>query len=278
LPYCNRGLAYARLHQFAEACADFDDAIRIRPTSAEAFLNRGLARRDGGQFVEAIEDFDHALELDPSVTRLYFLRALARERNGDKAGACADRERGLHEEPTDELSFIDRGLARAATDASGALHDLDKALELNPRSLLALQNKAYVLAECLQRQKEAVPVLDRAVELYPGFVRARVGRGVVLARLGKREPAIADAREALARSSHPETFYQAANIYALTSRQEPEDQAEAFSLLAIALRGGFGLDLVDEDPDMAPIRAQPAFQRVVKAARDLKARELTHKP
>jgi serine/threonine protein kinase/Flp pilus assembly protein TadD len=271
LPYFNRGLAYARLGEFAEACADFDEALRLRPDSAEACLNRGIARREWGKHADAVRDFDRALELDPSVTRVYFLRAEAREKSGDKAGARRDRELGMAEEPTDELSYLDRGLARVDGDPAGALADFDKALGLNPRSLLALQNKAHVLAERLHKPEEAVAALDRAVQLYPGFVRSRVGRGVVLARLGRRAAAVADAREALARDNRAETFYQAANIFALTSKQNPDDRREALPLLSIALRNGFGLDFVDQDPDLEPVRKDPEFVRVVQAARDLRA-------
>jgi serine/threonine protein kinase/lipoprotein NlpI len=270
LPYFNRGLAYVRQRRFPEACADFDQAISLRPGAAEAFINRGIARTEAGQYAAAIEDLSHALELDPSLTRVYFLRATARERAGDRAGADQDRAAGRREEPTDELSWIDRGRARVDSDPEGALADFDKALELNPRALPALQNKAHVLAEKLHRPEAAVRALDQAIALYPGFVPSRVGRGVVLARLGRRREAHDDARESLARDSKPQTFYQAANIYALTSRQNPEDRFQAFPLLSIALRGGFGLDILDHDPDMDPIRDDPEFIRLVRAARALR--------
>jgi tetratricopeptide (TPR) repeat protein len=160
-------------------------------------------------------------------------------------------------------------LARCDTEPAAAVADLDQALMLNPRCLLAMQNKAFVLGERLNKQEEAVAVLNQEVELYPGFVRGRVGRGVHLARLGRRAEALADAREALARSSLAETLYQAANIYALNSRQNATDSRQAVAYLAAALRGGFGLDIVDKDADFDAIRQEPEFQRVVKAAKDL---------
>jgi hypothetical protein len=128
-----------------------------------------------------------------------------------------------------------------------------------------------VLGERLGRQEEAVAVLNKEVELFPGFVRGRIGRGVHLARLGRRAEALADAREGLARSSLAETYYQASNIFALTSRQYPEDALESFPLLAEALRRGFGLDLVDKDSDFDPVRGREEFRRVVNAARELDA-------
>jgi serine/threonine protein kinase/predicted Zn-dependent protease len=269
----NRGLVYVRLQHYAEAIADFDEAARLRPESAEAVLNRGIARAEmaTGKYAEAIVDYDEALRIDPSIRRVYFLRAYAREKIGDTEGAHRDRQEGLRGEPTDELSWIDRAVARIDTEPAAALADLNRALEINPNSLLALQNKAHVLGEDPARQEEAVAVLNREVALYPDFVRGRIGRGVHLARLGRRTEALADARESLARSNHAETYYQAANIYALTSRQNPEDALQCFSLLWMALQGGFGLEFVDKDSDFDPVRSHPEFKRVVKAARELHA-------
>ena len=73
------------------------------------------------------------------------------------------------------------------------------------------------------------------------------------------------------RDRQPFTLYQVAGIYALTSRQEPEDRREAFRLLAAALREGTGLDLIDRDRDLDPIRKQPEFRSLVEAARALRA-------
>jgi tetratricopeptide (TPR) repeat protein len=271
LPIFNRGLCYAKLGLWLEACGDLDESIRLRPESAEAYLDRGIVRLECGKHAAAIADFDEALRLDPAVTRVYFLRSRARNAAGDSEGARQDRARALQQEPSDEMSWIDRAIERFDTEPAAALTDLDQALKLNPYSLLAMQNKAHLLGERLGRQEDAVAVLNREIELYPGYVRGRAGRGVHLARLGRRAEAHADAREALARSDLGETHYQASNIYALTSRQYPEDALEAYPLLARALQQGFGLDILDKDSDFDPIRDQPEFQRVVKAARELDA-------
>ena len=87
------------------------------------------------------------------------------------------------------------------------------------------------------------------------------------ARLGQREAAHADAIEALKKDSKPFNTYQVAGIYALTSRREPGDRKEALRLLGSALDRGFGLDLIDRDPDLDAIRDQPEFRRMVESAR-----------
>src|SRR5262249_32589298 len=61
--------------------------------------------------------------------------------------------------------------------------------------------------------------------------------------------------------------YQVGCIYALTSKTHPEDKPEAFRLLFASLRTGFGLDMVDTDTDLDPLRSDPEFKRLVGSAR-----------
>jgi tetratricopeptide (TPR) repeat protein len=212
------------------------------------------------------------LELKTSSTRVYFMRAKARELAGDRVGAAADRALALSQQPTDETSWISRGVARLAIDPQAALADFEQALVLNPQSRAALEDKAHVLAERLGRTDEAVEALDLVIALYPEYAAAYAGRGVLLARLGQFDSARGDSRKALLRDTSPPTVYRAACVYALASAEnanDNEDQRESFRLLSSALRGGFGLDVVNVDPDLAPLRQHPDFRHLVEAARTL---------
>ena len=92
---------------------------------------------------------------------------------------------------------------------------------------------------------------------------------VLLARKGERTAALRDAEHCLGQNPGADIVYQLAGVYALTSKDHPDDQREAFRLLWLALKTGFGLDLVDADPDLDPVRKHPEFQRLVKSARAL---------
>jgi tetratricopeptide (TPR) repeat protein len=161
------------------------------------------------------------------------------------------------------------------------LADFDQALALEPNSRDALQNKANVLAEKLaakaktadqrtQLTQQAIAQLDKCVALHPDYAPARAGRGVLLARLGKRAAAVADAQEVLRRDTKPILLYQVACIYALTALQQPDDRLEAFRLLSLALRRGFGHDLLEIDDDLIPLREYPEYRQLVTAARVLR--------
>jgi eukaryotic-like serine/threonine-protein kinase len=271
--YLNRGLAHLRQRNYQRASADLDQAIGLRPELAEAYRNRALARQGLKQFDGAIEDLTRALDLGASPTQVYFLRAETRARAGDRDGADRDRAEGLRHEPKDEMGWLARGYARIGADLEGALADFDHALQCNPRSLTALQNKAHVLSK-LGRNDAAAKTLDKAIKHAPDFVLARAGRGVLLARLGERDRAHQDADECLARDHKPLTLYQLAGIYALTSRTHAEDRQQAFRLLSAALQKGVGFELLETDRDLDPIRSCPEFQKLVDAARAIRTAAL----
>src|SRR5262249_38788879 len=159
----------------------------------EFYVNRALALNALGRYAEAVADLTRALEKGAGETRLYFLRARVRDKAGDRAGAQRDREEGLRREPTDERSWVARGVARAEREPQAALADFEQALRLNPRSLGALQNIANVLGDEPDRVQDAVDALTKALDYAPDFVLARSGRGILLARQGRRDAALADA-------------------------------------------------------------------------------------
>jgi tetratricopeptide (TPR) repeat protein len=271
LAYFNRSLVSFRERRWRDACADLGHALELRPEWPEAYFQRALAEKERGDHRAAERDLTRALTLRMPATRVYFLRAEVRDQLGDREGARRDQEEGLRREPDDEHGWLERGIARLGkNDPHGALDDFTQALKVNPRYLPAWQNRAHVLAD-LGRNDQALEAIGQAVALYPDFVPARLGHGVLLARLGKRDEALREARAALDRDAGPATLYQAANIYALTSRQDPTDQLQAFPLLKRALAGGFGLDVIDHDSDMDPIRIHETFRRIVNAARELRA-------
>ena len=264
--YFKRGVVHLCAASYGEALADFDRFLADRPDAPEGYINRALAREGLKEYDRAIRDVTKAIELGTTQTRVYFIRSLLREKVGDQEGAAEDKRTGTRLEPTDEFSCVVRGLARLNTDPKAALADFDRALRFNPRSLDGLQNKANVLAEHFGKTREALSVLDRAVELYPWFAAARAGRGVLSARLGKRAEALRDAEECLRQDARPSTLYLVAGIYARTSKQQPHDRDEALFLLSSALRQGYGRDLIAIDTDLDPIRDHPDFRHVLERA------------
>ncbi len=62
--YVNRGIINNRIGALQTAVDDFNAALEIDDTSAEAFLNRGNSWFRAGQYGDALADYEHALHLD----------------------------------------------------------------------------------------------------------------------------------------------------------------------------------------------------------------------
>jgi serine/threonine protein kinase/lipoprotein NlpI len=270
----NRGAA--RLHQqrWPEAEADFTRALELKPNWTVALVNRGLAYEGQRRWPEAEADYTAALAAADAPTRLYFLRAQVRRARGDAAGADADFAAGLRLEPADPISWVSRGTKRMAREPKAALADFDAALKLSPNMREALLNKAVVLADHLNRAADAVPVLDRLLELYPDHTEARAGRGVYNARLGRSAAARADAAAVLKAEPIAYRQYQMAGLYAQLAKHNPNgpDRREAMKLLAQSLRGFDDAALLATDADLDPIRGDAEFQRLVAAVAQVVAR------
>jgi eukaryotic-like serine/threonine-protein kinase len=266
-PFLCGGMVCLEMRNYQKARESFDEVIRLNPSVRGAYYDRALASYHLGDYVDADADLTHVLADPRPPLRAYFLRARVRLKEGDRAGGLRDRDQGLVGEPRDERDWTARGLERQALNPERALAEFDAALKINPSYRTALQNKANVLAEHLGRTADAIAALDALLRFFPTDVPARASRGVLHARLGHREAAHADAHDALQMDNAPFIAYQVAGIYALTSRQNPEDRREALRLLAVALGQGTGLDLLDRDRDLDAIRNDPDFRRLVQEAR-----------
>ncbi|GIW81218.1 MAG: hypothetical protein KatS3mg105_3025 [Gemmatales bacterium] len=272
--YFKRGIVHLRLQKHQAAKLDFDSALALHQKEAtlpqrfvpELYLHRGLALLHLNRLEDALADLNQALQYRHCPTRAYFIRAHIHRLRGDETAYRRDHERGLEAIPQDEMSWVARGLARIESDPRGALADFEQALSHDAQSLVALQNKAYVLAEHLRETEKALAVVEELVRLQPQNAEHLGVRGVLHARLGHRRAAHRDAETILKLDAHPKTLYHAACIYALTSKQEPADSGKALLFLLSALQRGYGQTRVDHDPDLAPIRGLPDFHRIRELA------------
>ena len=96
----NRGIVYLYRGEYAQALADFDDAIEADPSLAEGYTHRGLALLAYHDYRSAIEAFDRGLALDPSEpAKVYFNRAIAHEELGEVSAAYHDYQRAAELAP-----------------------------------------------------------------------------------------------------------------------------------------------------------------------------------
>lgn len=285
--WLNRGLAYGRLGRHAAAREEYDRAIELDPQLTAAYVERAFVRDALGDSTGAMGDFGLAISAGGAGPRVYFLRANIRRKLGDLAGAQADFREGLSRPcGNDELNWISRSEVRleqldahAATGGAfgmqtiktAALADVNQALRVRPESQFALQQQAHILSVHFGRDADARAALDQLVRHHPDSAQPLVDRGVLLARAGDRAAAIRDAEAAMLLDTKAPILYQAACVFAQTSRKHSDDKRDARRLLWGALRTGYGLDVVDSDSDLDPLRDDPTFKTLVSDAQRLHA-------
>lgn len=281
-PAYHRGAVYAITKQPAKAEAEYTKAIALDENHADAYRHRAMARyrlgvqKDGvkgaekevaAKYAEAEADLTAAGERGAPMMYIHFVRSRVRDARGNAAGAAADRDATKDAVLKTEYDYLVRGWMRLETDAKGALADFRKAAEINPRSLVALQNQAHILADKMKDDEAALVVATKAAQLYPEFAPALAGRAVLLARVGQRDESHKIIAKALLLSEDAEIVYQAASVYAVTSRKEKDDLPEAIKLLREAFRKGYAdFRGLDTDEDMKDLRDNIEFQRARGAA------------
>jgi tetratricopeptide (TPR) repeat protein len=247
---------------YAAAIDAFDRGLEFPGDHRDLIFQRALAKRAAGDLAGALADLDVVLNPPHVNVQAILLRGECHRQAGDLVEAERDRALGLSLAPRTVSDWLARGLALCPGQPTEALAAFREAERLQPHSLEALQNRAYVEAELLHQADAAIRTLDRALELRPDYVPSLMGRAVLLARSGVADIARRDADRALRLQPDGATTYQAGCVYALTSPDEPSGQSEAIRLVLKGLALGFGRDLIDTDPDLDNLRKHPQFELV----------------
>lgn len=87
--FLNRGNAYGDIEQQQRAIEDYDMAINLKPDFAEAHFNRGNAYHKLKRYERAIEDYDEAIRLQPDLARPHYNRGLAHMLSGNELEGCS---------------------------------------------------------------------------------------------------------------------------------------------------------------------------------------------
>lgn len=265
--YLYRGRARLPQNRFREAAEDFSQLIKLRPRIPEAYFNRALALQGLGDYDLAMEDCEHAMKLGFNGSRAHLLRAELHSSLGNRRAAEQDRQRGIAEVPDDEAGWFLRAMAQLdQQETDAAIHDLEQALALNPRSKVALQNMAHIYAEVLGQNQEAVTWISRLQEAFPKYATAPASKAVLLARLGRQEEAQQNIENALQLSRSAEVYYLVASAYAQMAAQSPELATQAVDAVRACLNLDQGwFEQLIYDKDFAPIKTDANLNKILAA-------------
>jgi tetratricopeptide (TPR) repeat protein len=140
--YHSRGYELIEKKEYGRAIADLDEAIRLAPKNPDVWVERGRAWIKKGNAEKGLEDVAKALLLDPSNARghtwlIYGMKW--RVRHELDASRCDEAMVDLNElirlAPNDFEVYGYRSEARMHKhDRTGAISDILKAIELNPKN------------------------------------------------------------------------------------------------------------------------------------------------
>ena len=146
--YYYRGNAYDSKGDYAQAIADYNQAIHLQPDDVEAYNNRGNAYGSKGDYAQAIADYNQAIHLQPDYVEAYNNRGIAYGSKGDYAQAIADYNQAIHLQPDLAVAYYNRGNAyNSKGDYAQAIADYNQAIHLQPDLAEAYYNRgnAYYL-------------------------------------------------------------------------------------------------------------------------------------
>ena len=197
LAYSNRGSAKSELSQHAAAVVDFDQAIRLEPEYALAYYNRGKVKNDLGQYAAAVVDFDQAIRLKPDLVEAYDSCGVAKSKLGQHAAAVADFDQAIRLKPDNAVAYNNRGIAKNDLGQhAAAVADFDQAIRLEPDNAVVYNNRGEV-NETIGQYQAALADFDRVIELAPDNAEAYHHRAITKKNLGHINEAREDCQKAL---------------------------------------------------------------------------------
>jgi tetratricopeptide (TPR) repeat protein len=155
--------------------------------SASAFALAGGVRLNKNQFAEARADFHQALAINPSLPGLQSMAGRAELYWGDQAKAVSLLQSALKQDPMDSNANLCLGTIRLDQhDLADAKPLLDLALQLNPQS----QEIRYELAKWTRLSgdlPQAVKILEAIVKAQPNWLDPHVDLAALYYKLHRPE-------------------------------------------------------------------------------------------
>jgi tetratricopeptide (TPR) repeat protein len=302
-PYVTLARMAAMQGQIAVARQQVQKAIALDPHSAEAYGALAEIDQADGRAQDAITAIEKAIDLAPNDWRWPVRLGTYYFTDGKLQEAATEFQKGAALDPQNAIAYYDLGLARTQLgqldeaqkdiekvlaiqpdpDAYLALGDLyelqgqfDEAVEVDQKSI-ALRpgdyqvwgnlGSAYLWAG---RHEDSIRAYRKAIELgeaqrvnSPDDTRLLVQLGDYYASSGQPERSEVLLRKALALAPDvPEVEYRAGETYELLRQR-----SKAISLVAMALARGYHTVEFQRSPELASLRADPAFQAALNQAK-----------
>jgi tetratricopeptide (TPR) repeat protein len=205
LAFSNRAAGYQGKNDLDRALADANEAIKIDPTSAQAFFRRGDVYKNQNQNDLALQDLTEAIRLDPKVPVYFVDRSNIYATKHQYDLAIRDLDQALQLDPKDEIqAIVNRcNVLTFKGDFDAALADCRKGIEQHPHDYYAQSRLAFLYYR-MNRVDDSIATYDAALA-FPdldayGKAFLLYGRGLAKLKKGDQRGGEADMTAAKALS------------------------------------------------------------------------------
>ena len=182
---------------YDRAIDDLNQAIRLDPGNAGAYVDRGRVYMDKGDSDRAIADYNQALRLNPNFARAYNNRGVAYYNKKDYDRAIADYTQAIRLDPH-AVAYNNRGIDYAnKKDYDRAIADYTQAIRLDPNYASAYTGRGNAYSDGKRDYNRAIADYTQAIRLNPNYVAAYNNRGNAYLNKNDYDRAIADYTQAI---------------------------------------------------------------------------------
>ena len=190
------GMAHAAQGEYVRALAELEPLALEQPNASRVHLELGMALAGAGRGDEAIAAVEHAARLLPTLPLVWLRLAHLLDAAGERAKAASaylqHARTGMH-----DAQLMAAGRALNAGDLPQAEQKLRDRLRAMPNDVAAMRMLAELGAR-VGRNDQALALLERCLQLAPGFTMARHNYALVLDRSSRHEDALVELESLLA--------------------------------------------------------------------------------
>jgi len=209
-------------------------ATSVLPADVRQALDSAMRQLDENDGGAALETLKPALAAHPDDVNLLAARGMADTIYSGHDIARATIERALSLDPNNALAYYARGYLNGRTDKPDeAIADFTRAIELDPSFGRAYYQRSQVLNYPKNDHAGERRDRDRAIELAPDLIAARMSRAWALYYDSKLEAALLDLDHVLSLDpKHSKALYLRAQVY--EGQNRPADARRDFDAAAAA--------------------------------------------
>jgi tetratricopeptide (TPR) repeat protein len=191
-PLIVRSELHYLLGDFDAAFLDIEKALELNPERVDALVIRGFLHNRNNNHEHSLKDFTAAIKVNSKDGKTFYQRSIVYYDLNNYGSALADLNYAIELGFENAEIYNRRGLVNQKLERSAkAYKDFSRSLELDPRYVPALRSAAYfyILSD---DYIDALPLLNRAIDLAPNAAAGYFDRGRALHSLGQFELAKAD--------------------------------------------------------------------------------------